>query len=101
VIDAAGRTVESRSLVFDVTAQQEAEAAGRRSERRFRAAFVDAPIGVALLNEGGRMVAASTALVGLLGVDEATALDQPLAAWVSPEHVDCGRNFTAPQSVTR
>jgi len=32
VVDATGRTVESRSLVFDVTAQRRAEAAQRRTE---------------------------------------------------------------------
>lgn len=80
VVDAAGRTVESRSLVFDVTAQRRAEAAQRRTERRFRAAFDDAPVGTALLDEGGRMLAVNSSLVRLTGAQ--AAVGQPLVGLI-------------------
>ncbi|MEX2548935.1 MAG: sensor domain-containing diguanylate cyclase [Nitriliruptoraceae bacterium] len=88
VIDADGRTVESRSLVFDVTAQRRAKVEQQRSERRFRAAFLDAPIGTALLDKDGRTLAVNPALVRLLGSDESVLLGQRLASLFADEAAD-------------
>lgn len=67
VTDGTGRTTESRSLVVDVSAQHDAEAASHRSEQRFRAAFDDAPTPAALLDHDGIILRANAALVELLG----------------------------------
>ncbi|MFO8075568.1 MAG: sensor domain-containing diguanylate cyclase [Egibacteraceae bacterium] len=75
--DDAGRGVESRSLVIDLTAQREAERAECQQRRRFRRAFLDAPIGAALLTEDTTMVEVNHALARLVGQPR-SALRDPL-----------------------
>ncbi|MEX2549555.1 MAG: diguanylate cyclase [Nitriliruptoraceae bacterium] len=101
VVDGVGRTVESRSLVFDVTAQQQAELERQRSERRFLAAFVDAPTGTAILAEDGRILAANAALADLLGNDEESLEGRSLEVILAADTgADARATLPAPDAAT-
>ena len=54
----------------DVTDQKEAEEALKKSEERFRTAFEDSPIGVALVDLDGRRFRVNQALCEMLGYSE-------------------------------
>ena len=74
VRDAAGRVVAVASVVRDADRRMRAGAALRASEARFRAAFADAPIGMALTTPDGRFVQVNRALCEILGYAEAELL---------------------------
>jgi PAS domain S-box-containing protein len=57
-------------LGTDLTAMRRAEAAHRQSEARFSSAFLDAPIGMAIVGLDGRWLQVNQAVCDLLGYDE-------------------------------
>jgi PAS domain S-box-containing protein len=57
----------------------------RESEQRFRAAFENAPIGVALVAEDGRVIEVNRSLAKMLGRPEAVFVGHPLAEAVHPD----------------
>jgi diguanylate cyclase (GGDEF)-like protein/PAS domain S-box-containing protein len=68
----------------DVTERKEAEKALRESEERFRSAFEDSPIGVALVDLDGRRFRLNRALCEMLGYSE----DELLCAYLEHVHPD-------------
>jgi two-component system sensor histidine kinase UhpB len=70
VRDESGRVVEVQQVGRDVTARRQALAALRESEERFRSAFEDAAIGMAVTTLDGRTIRANAALCEMLGYTE-------------------------------
>lgn len=72
--DADDRVVAAAGIVQDVTERQEAELALRAAQRRFEAAFDEAPIGMVLMDAGGRTIRVNRAMCDLTGHSAATLL---------------------------
>ncbi len=72
------------SVARDLTGRKEAEKALRESEERFRSAFEDSPIGVALVDLDGRRFRLNRALCEMLGYSE----DELLCAYLEHVHPD-------------
>jgi PAS domain S-box-containing protein len=70
VRDDRDRVVEIQQVGRDLTARRQAEADLRESEERFRRAFEDAAIGMAVTTLDGRTVRANRALCAMLGYSE-------------------------------
>ena len=82
------RPVEHAVLVATVQAlvrTRVAEDAMRRSESKFRAIYVQAQAGIALLDDRGRLVDANPAMLRLLARTEAEVIGQPLGRFAPPE----------------
>ena len=79
VKDASGRIVGASSITRDITERKRAEIALRDAEDRFRRAFEEAPIGMAMLDCDSRFVEVNEALCDITGYSldqlEATSLD--------------------------
>jgi diguanylate cyclase (GGDEF)-like protein/PAS domain S-box-containing protein len=75
----------------DVTDLHELEASRRLAERRFRAAFEHAPIGVCVLNlqgrDPGQWITVNAAMADLLGCDRAELLARRVSSFVHPEEL--------------
>ncbi len=67
VRDAAGQSLGVGGIALDMTARVEMERALRETDERFRGAFDDAPIGMALLDLDGRVTQVNDALCAMLG----------------------------------
>ncbi len=74
VLDAAGRPSILYTQVQDITQRQQAEAALRASEERFRGGFENSPIGMALVGLDGRFVEVNAAFAEMLGFDDPAQL---------------------------
>jgi PAS domain S-box-containing protein len=85
VRDEAGTPVYVVAQIQDITPYKAFGAALRASEARFRAAFADAPIGMALLAPDGRVAQANRALCAFLGRTEDDLIGQPAVAAVHPD----------------
>jgi PAS domain S-box-containing protein len=88
VLDADGVVAAMGSHAIDITDRKGMEAALRDAEERFRQAFEDAPIGIALINLDGRVLQVNQALCELTGYS-AEQLDR--TSWhalVHPDDVD-------------
>lgn len=69
--DSGGRTIGYLSVFEDITERKRRDAQLRLSEERFRRAFDDAPIGMALVSpEQGRWLQVNSALCNMLGYSE-------------------------------
>jgi diguanylate cyclase (GGDEF)-like protein/PAS domain S-box-containing protein len=74
----------NQSLVRDITERKKAEKALRESEERFRSAFEDSPIGVALVDLDGQRFRVNRALCEMLGYSE----EELLCAYLEHVHPD-------------
>jgi diguanylate cyclase (GGDEF)-like protein/PAS domain S-box-containing protein len=72
-----------RSAVLD--ARDEAEAALRASEAKFRAMFTDAAIGIGISDMTGRVIEANTALLRMTGTTRQEALASNVRDYIHPE----------------
>jgi PAS domain S-box-containing protein len=96
VVDVDGRMVEAQAVGRDVTERRASEDALRESEERFRSAFDDAAIGMALTTPSGRTLRVNAALCAMLGYSESELLACTIADVVHPDdrgplEVDRGR----------
>jgi PAS domain S-box-containing protein len=85
VRDEAGQPRYFVSQIQDITPYKAAGAALRASEARFRAAFADAPIGMALTTPAGDFVQVNRALCEILGYREAELLERTLPDVTHPD----------------
>jgi diguanylate cyclase (GGDEF)-like protein/PAS domain S-box-containing protein len=83
----------------DVTERHRLEAGRREAERRFRAAFEHAPIGVCVLDfhgdDPGQWVTVNPALARLLGYEREELLGHRISAILHPEELDVTRKRLA------
>jgi PAS domain S-box-containing protein len=70
VWDESGRIIATSAIVRDVTAVKANARALADSERRFRTAFTNAPIGMTLVGPDGRILQANAAFCVMLGYDQ-------------------------------
>jgi diguanylate cyclase (GGDEF)-like protein/PAS domain S-box-containing protein len=98
---ADGRITRVWGTTQDVTDLHELEAGRRLAERRFRAAFEHAPIGVCVLDldlngpDPGQWVTVNDALAELLGCDRETLLGRRVSSFLHPEELDVTRHRLA------
>jgi PAS domain S-box-containing protein len=88
-----------RSKVAMLLALVQKNAELRESERRFRAAFESAPIGMGLSSVDGRWIEVNNALCDMLGLPRADLMERPPAELAHPE--DRGRLQSAVERVMR
>ncbi len=76
------------STIVDITPRKRAEAALREAEERFRLAFEQAPIGMALVALHGRLQRVNRALCLLTGYGEDALLERSIDDLAHPEDID-------------
>jgi diguanylate cyclase (GGDEF)-like protein/PAS domain S-box-containing protein len=84
LLDDLGEVEGGMAVTLDVTVRAHGQDALRRSEERFRRAFDDAPIGMALLALDGRVRKVNSALCQITGHDQAELVGEYLAALTVP-----------------
>ena len=92
-----GRLRYRVASVIDITDRLAAERALIASQERFRAVFDDAPIGIAVIDDGLRLVEANEALCRMLGYDRAELVGRHLGDLTPPE--DARRDETLARRV--
>ena len=88
VRDESGRIIATSAIVRDVTAVKANARALADSERRFRTAFTNAPIGMTLVGPDGRILRANDAFCAMLGYDEADLECLTYQELTHPEDLD-------------
>jgi PAS domain S-box-containing protein len=88
VLDVAGTTVGYVRVIADITKRKIHDAALRLSEERFRRAFDDAPIGMALMGLEGRWLKVNRALCDMIGYAEVELVETDLHAVTHPEDLE-------------
>src|SRR5947209_12140853 len=76
VRDPDGRPIYSVAVIEDIGERTRALDAAREAEQRFRHAFDDAPIGMALVGPDGRFLRVNRTLAEITGYEEADLLEQ-------------------------
>jgi PAS domain S-box-containing protein len=76
------------SIVHDITEQKRAELALAASESRFRTAFEDAPVGMALADPVGRILGANKAFGDMLGRPPAELASLPYSSFTHPDDLE-------------
>ena len=84
VVADEGGTVHTRSVVRDLTPEREWQEALRISEQRFQRFFEDAPIGIALVNEAGKLAECNQAFLVLIGAQGSQVIGRPFADLIEP-----------------
>ena len=85
-----------QGMAIDITAQKEAQSALAASELRFRTAFENAPIGMALMDASGQTVQVNAAISSLLGYSEEELLATTFRELTHPD--DVATNFAFSRS---
>ena len=90
VRDAAGKPLYFVAQIEDITQRRETENALREAEERFRRAFENAPIGMALVAPDGRFLRVNRTLCDLAGRGEHDLLERTFADITHPDdlHAD-------------
>ncbi len=88
VRDSSGRPLYSVSQIEDVTERVRAQEALAEAEERFRRAFDDAPIGMAIVGLDGRWLRVNARLCEITGYDEDELLARRFVDVTHPEDVD-------------
>jgi PAS domain S-box-containing protein/diguanylate cyclase (GGDEF)-like protein len=86
--DEAGRPLSWVAQFQDITARRAAEAALRTSEERFRLAFEDAPIGIALVGPDGNWLRVNKTLCDMTGYAEDELLASTFQDITHPDDLD-------------
>ncbi|HEX9049382.1 MAG TPA: PAS domain S-box protein [Anaeromyxobacter sp.] len=80
-----GGSPHHQAVARDITERRSAEEALRASEEKFRAAFEQAGLGIALVDRDGRLLDTNRALRRILGAEEVDPRGRAIAELVSPE----------------
>ena len=88
VRDADGRPAYSVTIIEDISDRIRAREAAREAEERFRHAFDDAPIGMALVGPDGRFLRVNRKLAQITGYEETDLLERTFQEITHPEDVD-------------
>jgi PAS domain S-box-containing protein/diguanylate cyclase (GGDEF)-like protein len=86
--DTEGRPLSWMGQFQDITARKAAEAALRESEERFRLAFDDAPIGIALVSPRGEWLRVNRRLTEMIGYSEADLFGSTFQDITHPDDLD-------------
>jgi two-component system cell cycle sensor histidine kinase/response regulator CckA len=106
---ADGGVLRTRSVVRDLSPEREWREALRLSEQRFQRFFEDAPIGIALVEEGGQVAECNRAFLAMIGSQLQDILGRPLGDLIHRSQraevvarlnaVSHGSDMTAPMEV--
>ena len=88
VRNAQGAPVSRVGFVIDVSAREEAVAALRQSEERFRAVYRNAPVGIAIADVNGRLQEVNPVLCTMLGYSAEALQAQTFRAVTHPDDYD-------------
>jgi PAS domain S-box-containing protein len=88
VRDGSGRIVGTMGVSRDITEVKKQDAILRESEERFRRAFDDAPIGMALVSRSGRWLKANRALCQIIGYAESDLLKTDFQSITHPDDLE-------------
>lgn len=80
-------------IAENITSRKQAEAALRDSEERFRSAFDNAPIGIALVGLTGKWLKVNPALCDILGYTEAELLTKTFQDITHPDDLNIDLNY--------
>ncbi len=75
----------SRSIIYDLTSEQNMEEALRESEDRFQRLFEEAPVGICMLSAGGTISDANRKLAAMLRQPAAVLNGQRLTEYIGPD----------------
>jgi diguanylate cyclase (GGDEF)-like protein/PAS domain S-box-containing protein len=94
VDDDAGRPMHALVHVVDITERKRTERELSRAETDLKRAFEHAPVGMALVDLGGRITRVNRALTDITGHTEAELLERRLVDLVHPDDVGADREHT-------
>jgi PAS domain S-box-containing protein len=94
LIVSMGTIVGVQANIRDVTERQRAELAVRESEQRFRQAFDNAPIGMALVAPNGQWLQVNQALCELVGYTTEELLTRTFQAITHPDDLETDLAYT-------
>ena len=98
LVEDDGRTVHTRSVVRDLTPEREWQEALRLSEQRFQRFFEDAPIGIARVDDGGRLAECNQAFLALIGTGAGSVIGRPITdLFVPAERATVAERLSAVQ----
>jgi PAS domain S-box-containing protein len=85
VLDVLGNTVGYVRVIADISKRKKHDAELRLSEERFRRAFDDAPIGMALIGLAGRWLRVNRALCDMIGYTDAELVETDFQVVTHPD----------------
>jgi two-component system cell cycle sensor histidine kinase/response regulator CckA len=86
VRDGEGKILRTRSVVHNRSRERAAAEALERSALRFERFFIEAPVGIALLDNTGNLTECNGTFARLLHQDAGKLVGRPLTDLVKPEH---------------
>lgn len=78
----------TRSVVYDLTAEQRMQQALKESQDRFERLFEEAPVGICLIGASRRISDTNTAFISMLGLPRSDVEGKPLSTFIAPEDHD-------------
>jgi PAS domain S-box-containing protein len=91
--DEDGQFIMSRSTLFDISARKQTESALQESEERFRRAFEDAAIGMALVSINGYWLRVNRALCEIIGYSSSELLQTDFQSITHPDDLATDLNY--------